>query len=118
MLIDGDTIVVPILLIVVSGIFFWNDKGVRYRERVLTCGHGLLLAAVFYISSTIYYFQMSHRSLELVVVIGVVLGLASMVYSFRYFNGARKILLLHVITLPGAIFVYVIGSMAITGSFL
>jgi len=105
-------------MIAISGVYFYAGRSSKIIQRVLFSAHGLLGASYLIIAMLIWRNGLSSVEFELVYTLLFILPLASIVISFFYFSGNKKIHLLQIINLLGLAWCWFVGIMAITDNWL
>jgi len=106
--------VVLVYLLLLSGLYWYNSKLFSRSAHGIVLFFGLVYAVVIseytQVGAPDYY----NWPLHLILIVGLV----SVVFSFRAFQGKKWVHLIHVLTIISAFWVWFIGSMAISHDWL
>lgn len=109
----------PILGLGVSlAYFFTSPRAQPLKHRLLASCAGILIAVIYCAAFAIVRFRLFSPRLGAPFLLLLILPLAAMAFSFRYYRGRRSIQLLQVVNAAALIWTAFIGGMAVTGRWL
>ena len=107
-----------LVMVAISGVYFYAGRASSMVLRILFSIHGLLGASYLVVAMVIWRSGLSSPEYEMVYTYLFLLPLASIIISFVYFTGKKMIHLLQIVNLLGLIWCWFIGIMAITDNWL
>jgi hypothetical protein len=109
---------IPIVLISISAIYFFSNRGVSHGVRFLSSAHGVVAAILYAAVLFLWKSGGSNESFLYLFWALLLFPLALIIYSFWGFKGHKAFHILHVASIGCLILVWFIGSMAVTDDWL
>ena len=106
-----------VVLPLISLLFYRRGASLPPRQRLAASVHALLIGLIMPYGLVIDAFVpgQAHAAMQLPIFVCVVLGAASMLYSFWVFRSQPVLYLAHVVTVVVALPAVFLGAIAITG---
>lgn len=98
--------------------FLTSPETEPLKERLLVSAHGAVAALILIVAIVIGFSGEHSRSFGLPYKLAFSLPTASIIYSFFRFRGNKAIHLLQLINVPALLISLLMGSMAITGTWI
>ena len=121
----GDTLrwaqwyLAPILGAAVSLVYLFSSPRTQQLSfRLLASCAGFLIAVIYCVAFAVARCGLSNPSFGLPFLLALILPLAAIVLSFRYYRGHKVIHLLQLANVAALLWTALIGGMAITGEWL
>lgn len=109
---------IPIVLVLISAIYFFLNRGVSLGVRFLSSAHGVIAAVLYAATLFLWKSGWSNEAYLYPFWALLLFPLALIIYSFWGFKGRKAIHVLHLASISCLILVWFIGSMAVTDDWL
>lgn len=108
----------PLVAASVSVVYFQSSKSPRKSERIATSIHGAVLAALYFGALAVHSFGISNPALGRAFWLSLLVPGGLAVYSLASYRGNKQVHFLQLANLLAALWIWFVGTMAVTGNWL
>jgi hypothetical protein len=108
----------PVVATGVSVIYFRKARAMTMRDRILVSGHGVALALLFVGAFTVGSIGMANERLSAPFSASFIVPTACVGLAFWRYQGSHSLHLLQFVNLAAGLWIWFLGTMAVTGRWL
>jgi hypothetical protein len=108
----------PLVAAAVSVVYFQSSKSSRRFERFATSIHGALLAVLYFGALGIHSLGLANPMLGKAFWLSLLVPCGLALYAMARFSGNKQVHFLQLANLLAALWIWFVGTMAVTGNWL